>query len=251
MEAAGAISRYDAMMQEYCRTRDVALRNELLEHYGYIAEIAAKKFAGRGVEYDDLYQVASLALLRALERYDEERGVKFGSFAMPSVIGEIKNYFRDRSRAIRLPRRASEQMKRLREVQEELTIQLDRPPKPEEIAQTMQVPLEQVYELLEARASTRIFSLDEAAPGNNGEEGMRLGDLIGEEPREYDAIENADFLKRAFAMLTEEERNVILARFVENKSQRAIAQDMGVSQMYISRLERRVLARLREQLVQN
>ncbi len=238
---------YEELMLEYCKTREIALRNELLNHYLFIAEIAAKKFVGRGVDYDDLLQVASLALIRALERFDCTRNVKFGSFATPSVIGEIKNYFRDRSRSIRLPRRATELLKRLYEVQEAFTSRMDRPPRPDEIAHEMEVPVETVYELMEAKASSQILSLDETVQGQDGE--RSLADLIGTESDEYVTIENADFLKRSLGQLTEEERSVLIERYVHHKSQRTIAEDLGVSQMYVSRLERRVLTKLREKLV--
>lgn len=237
---------YEKLLREYCQTRDIDLRNQLLTHYLYIAEIAAKKFVGRGVEYDDLFQVASLALIRALERFDCERNVKFGSFATPSVIGEIKNYFRDRSRSIRLPRRTNEMLKKLYEVQEGLTSSFGRPPKPEEIAKEMQVPVETVYELMEAKASVQMVSLDETVQSQEGE--RSLADFIGEESEEYTNIENADFLVRNLKQLNEEERQVLINRYVKRKSQRAIAEEMGVSQMYVSRMERRILAKLKDRL---
>ncbi len=236
----------DVLLQEYCTTRDIGLRNELLGHYLFIAEIAAKKFVGRGVDYDDLYQVASLALIRALERFDCARNVKFGSFATPSVIGEIKNYFRDRSRSIRLPRRAAEMLKKLYEVQESFTTRAGRPPRPEELAAEMNIPVETVYELMEAKVSAQLLSLDEAVQGQDGE--RSLADLIGAESEEYANIENADFLHRSLSQLTEEERKVLIDRYVHRKSQRSIAETMGVSQMYVSRLERRVLTKLRERM---
>lgn len=235
---------YDDMMHEYCQTKDIDLRNELLSHYLYIAQIAAKKFVGRGVEYDDLYQVASLALIRALERFDDSRNVKFGSFATPSVIGEIKNYFRDRSRSIRLPRRANELLKKLYETQEMLTLELDRVPRPEELAKRMEVPVETIYELMEAKASIKIVSLDETVPGQEGE--RSLADLIGAESEEFLNIENADFLKYSLAQLNDEERDVLMQRYVYRKSQRSIAEEMGVSQMYVSRLERKILDKIRQ-----
>lgn len=240
-----AIER-DTLLQEYCETRDIGLRNELLGHYLFIAEIAAKKFVGRGVDYDDLYQVASLALIRALERFDCTRNVKFGSFATPSVIGEIKNYFRDRSRSIRLPRRATEMLKKLYEVQETLTTRMGKPPRPEELAAEMGVPLETIYELMEAKVSAQLLSLDEAVQGQDGE--RSLAELIGAESEEYASIENADFLHRSLSQLTDEERKVLIDRYVHRKSQRSIAETMGVSQMYVSRLERRVLTKLRERM---
>lgn len=235
---------YDLIMREYCETHDIDLRNQLLTHYLYIAEIAAKKFVGRGVEYDDLFQVASLALISALERFDYSRNVKFGSFATPSVIGEIKNYFRDRSRSIRLPRRTNEMLKKLYEAQEELTNTLNHPPRPEEIAARLQVTLETVYELMEAKINIQMLSLDETVQGQEGE--RSLVDLIGAESEEYIGIENADFLVRNLGQLSDEERSVLINRYVHRKSQRTIAEEMNVSQMYVSRLERRVLTKLRE-----
>ena len=236
-------------LEEYCKTRDVDLRNELLAHYLYIAEIAAKKFVGRGVDYDDLYQVASLALIRVLERYDIDRNVKFGSFATPSVIGEIKNYFRDRSNSIRLPRRANELLKKMYEAQEMLTAELGHPPRPEEIAKRMEVRVETIYELMEIKANAKVVSLDDVVPGKDGD--RSVGEMIGTESEEFVGIENADFLKRCLAQLNDEEREVLLQRYVQRKSQRAIAEDMNVSQMYVSRLERKVLEKLREKWVDN
>jgi len=107
-----AQTQKEELLRKYCETRDIKLRNELVDHYLYIAEIIAKKFANRGVEYDDLFQVASLALIKALERYDIAKGYKFSSFATPTIIGEIKNYFRDKSRIIRLPRKENEMIKK-------------------------------------------------------------------------------------------------------------------------------------------
>ena len=239
---------YDAMLAEYCESRDLELRNQLLAKYLYIAEIAAKKFVGRGVEYDDLFQVASLALIRAIERFDCSRKVKFGSFATPSVIGEIKNYFRDRSRSIRLPRRANEMMKKMLEAQEMLMVELNRPPRPDEIAAALSVSEETVYELMEAKASVKVISLDEAIQSEEGE--RSLADLIGAEAEEYTLIENMDFLKKSLDQLGEEERRVLIARYIHRNSQRMIAEKMGVSQMYISRLERKVFEKLRKKMME-
>ncbi|MDD3920867.1 MAG: sigma-70 family RNA polymerase sigma factor [Eubacteriales bacterium] len=248
MEQAYSQTQYDSMLEEYCKTRNEGLRNELVQHYLYIAQIAAKKFTGRGVEYDDLFQVASLALLRALERYDFSRGVKFGSFATPSVIGEIKNYFRDKSRSVRLPRRMSELMKRMLEAQDALVSENDRQPRPEELADRMNLPLDTVYELLEAKAGRNVLSLDEMVPGKDNEKS--LAEMLGVDAREYTDIENADYFRASLARLSEMEQSVLIARFVHDKSQRDIAESMGVSQMYISRMERRILAMLKREILE-
>ena len=235
---------HEALLQKYCKTRNLELRNELLEHYLFIAEIAAKKFIGRGVDYDDLFQVASLALIRALERFDCSREIKFGSFATPSVIGEIKNYFRDRSRTIRLPRRMTEMMKKFYEAEENFINTNGRSPQPDELASELNVSIENIYELIEAKSNMQMLSIDETVPVQDG---MRsLADVLGEESEAYLSIENADFVNRSLSSLTTQEREIIIMRYIQRKSQRAVAEIMGVSQMYISRLERRVLAKLRE-----
>ena len=108
------------LFDEYSQTGDIAARNTLLEHYLYMAQIIAKKFTGRGVEYEDLLQVASMALVKAIERFDPSRGIKFTSFAAPSLIGEIKNYFRDKTRLLHISRRDSEQLMQLAEAKEKL-----------------------------------------------------------------------------------------------------------------------------------
>ncbi|OQA15074.1 MAG: RNA polymerase sigma factor SigF [Firmicutes bacterium ADurb.Bin356] len=240
---------HEALLQKYCKTRNLELRNELLEHYLFIAEIAAKKFVGRGVDYDDLFQVASLALIRALERFDCSREIKFGSFATPSVIGEIKNYFRDRSRTIRLPRRMTEMMKKFYEAEENFINTNGRSPQPDELASELNVSIENIYELIEAKSNMQMLSIDETVPVQDG---MRsLADVLGEESEAYLNIENADFVNRSLSSLTTQEREIIIMRYVRRKSQRAVAEIMGVSQMYISRLERRVLAKLRELILKD
>ena len=233
--------KLEELLKEYCDTRDITLRNKLLNEYLYIAEIIAKKFVNRGVEYDDLFQIASLALLKALERYDINKGYKFSSFATPTIIGEIKNYFRDRSRIIRLPRKESEMIKKLEKARHQLTYSLGRSPKPEEIAEHLGISTEEVLELMESSYITNTISLDYYI--DDGETDLSM--LIGEEEKDYIRIEDRDLVEKAMEKLNDPERKVIYERFFNERSQRDIAEEIGVSQMYISRLERRVLQRLK------
>ena len=152
-----------ALLSEYCRTRDRKLRNSLVEEYMYIAEISARRFSGRGVEYDDLLQVASLALIKALERFDCSKGVEFTSFATPSVVGEVKNYFRDKLRLVRLPRRSTEIMRRAELARERLGHELGRNPTPAEIARALKLPVEVVLEAMESHTAGFSVSLDDRA----------------------------------------------------------------------------------------
>jgi RNA polymerase sigma-B factor len=234
--------KIEDMLAEYCETRDIELRNKLASEFLYIAEIIAKKFTNRGIEYDDLFQVASLALLKALERYDIKKGYKFSSFATPTIVGEIKNYFRDKSRLIRLPRKESEYIKKIEIAKTQLFNQLNRTPTPEEIGDYLGISSEQVLELMESSYATKTASLDFYID-NEGE--TDLMSVIGQEEKYYRLVEDKDFIQRVMSTLDEQERKVITERFYKGRSQREISEEMGVSQMYISRMERRILERFR------
>lgn len=235
----------DSLLAEYCRTRDIELRNQLVGKYLYIAEIIAKKFTNRGIEYDDLFQVASLALLKALERYDISRGYKFSSFATPTIVGEIKNYFRDKSRLIRLPRKESEYIKKIENAKTHLSNMFGRSPTPDEIGEYLGITSEQVLELMESSYSTKTASLDFYID-SEGETDLMA--VIGREEKDYGLIEDKDFIQRIMSTLNEQEKKVITERFYKGRSQREISEEMGVSQMYVSRMERRILERFRRQL---
>lgn len=244
METNQSKAKYEELMRAYCTNREVSLRNELLGHYMYIAQIAAKKFSGRGIEFDDLLQTASLALIKAMERFDCNRDVQFSTFATPCVIGEIKNYFRDKSRTVRLPRRNGEMLKRMESACEQLTAELETQPRPDQIAARMGVNTEVVHELLEMRSRTQMISLDELMPDLDGEKSY--ADIVGDNEPAYIDIENKDFFERIMGELEESEQLLLKMRYIENRSQREVASRMGVSQMYISRMERRIITKIRQ-----
>ena len=150
----------DALLVQYALTRSIELRDRIVECYLYIAEIVARKFSGRGVDYDDLYQVAALALVKGVERFDAEKGVKFASFITPTMVGEVKNYFRDRSRTIRLPRRAAQLARELRETKNILEQKLGRSPKVSELAESMGLSDAEVLEAMELGNAMTPASLD-------------------------------------------------------------------------------------------
>ncbi len=232
----------EILLKEYCKTRDIELRNLLVQKYLYIAEIIAKKFVNRGIDYDDLYQVASLALIKALERYDINKGYKFSSFATPTIIGEIKNYFRDKSRIIRLSRKENEMLKKLDEARTHLSATLGRSPKPEELAEYLDMTVEEVLELMESNQKANPLSLDYYIDEDNETE---LSAVIGHEEDGYINVENRDFIDSIMDKLNDVEKKVIYERFYNQRSQKDIAEEMGVSQMYISRLERKILRKLK------
>ncbi len=223
-------------------TGDETLRDYILNKYLYVAEIVAKKFMNRGVEYDDLFQVASLALVKAVDRFETSRGVKFISFATPTLVGEIKNYFRDKTRMIRISRRDSEMIRKLEDIKEYMTAKLGRSVSPEEIAQKLSLPVERVLELMEAQSAAYAASLDNYITVN---EDIKLIRLLGSTDDEYEKVEDRDFLKHCMAQLGDIEKRLIRERYAEGKSQREVAAALGVSQMYVSRVERKILVKFR------
>lgn len=229
----------DALMEEYQQTRDIEVRNRLLEHYLYIADIVAKKFVGRGVPFEDLKQVAAMALVKALERYDSSREIRFTSFATPSLVGEVKNFFRDKTRMVHISRRDSEQLVKLQEAR---TICQNRGDNsPQALAEEMGLPVDRVLELLEIRQNSSVASLDQAV----GEDDTPMGHYLGTTDEGFEKVENREFLKEALAALDEQERKLIHLRFWKGSSQREVAAQLGISQMSVSRMEKRILEKMR------
>ena len=230
------------LFERYEYDKSDALRGYILGKYLYVAEIMAKKFINRGVEYDDLFQVASLALVKAVDRYECSRGVKFISFATPTLVGEIKNYFRDKTRMIRISRRDSELIRKLDDTKEYLTSELGRSVSPEEIAEKLSISVERVLELMETKSAAYAASLDSYITVNAD---LKLIKLLGNTDDEYEKIDDRDFIKKCIDQLDDIERRLIQERFAEGKSQREVAEALGVSQMYISRVERKILVKFR------
>lgn len=232
----------ERLFEEYRKTKDINLRNELVNRHLYIAEIVAKKFVNRGIDYDDLYQVACIALINAVERFEPNKGYKFTSFATPTLMGEIKRYFRDRASIIRLPRRIYETSTKIKNATEALATKLKRPPKIEEIAEYVGITPEEVLEIIEASSSYMPQSLDQTM---YEDEEMTLADVLGKSDENLQQVENIEAIKKAMNRLNHLEREFIQKRFFEDKTQKQIAEEMKVSQMYISRLEKKVLQKLK------
>lgn len=238
----------DALLVQYALSRAPDLRDRIVEAYLYIAEIVAKKFSGRGVDYDDLYQVAALALVKGIERFDVEKGIKFASFITPTMVGEVKNYFRDRSRTIRLPRRSAQLARELREVKAKLEQQLGRSPKVSELAVAMGLSDAEVLEAMELGNAMTPASLDAQMADEDSE--SSLSTFLGFSDPGYSDFERNDMLERAMSALDARQRAVIIARFYEGLSQRDVAAQLNISQMTVSRIERQALDRLRERMTE-
>ena len=234
----------EELFQAYMQTKEISLRDQIMEKNLYIAQIIAKKFTGRGVEFDDLYQVACLALLKAIERFDITRGIKFSSFATPSIIGEIKNYFRDRTRMMRISRKDSEQLLKLNEARHELEQSLGYSPRPEQLAEKLDVSTERILELLETQRVSAMIPIDKLTNPDDDEKDLYA--VIGKEDDSFSTIENADFINKSLSRLEEKERFLITERFLHNRTQKEVAAMLNVSQMYVSRYEGKILKKMRE-----
>jgi len=240
-----APAEIEVLLKQYALTHSPEYRDRVVEAHLYIAEIIARKFSGRGVDYDDLYQVAALALFKAVDRFDSSRGIKFASFVTPGMVGEVKNYFRDKARTIRPPRRSMELIKTVEQARDVLLQQLGRYPTLDEIAEYTGLEEDTVLEVMEAAASQPV-SLDMQL--SSEDEDYTLASSLGTQESGFGEFENADMLRRAMAKLSDQQRDVIRLRFFENRSQREVAAELGVSQMSVSRAERRALEILRDEL---
>ncbi len=236
------------LFQKYIETKDIDIRNSIVEKYLYLVDILVKRYLNKGVEYDDLYQVGSMALVLAADRYNPDRGVEFPAFATPTILGEIKRYFRDKGWSIKVPRRMKDLSVKLPKVQQQLENELQRSPTIHEIAEQLQVSDETVIEAMESGRAYSAYSLQQSLENDSDSEGGSfLERYTGEEDASFGTVENADFLKRAMDSFTPEERKFCTMRFIEGMTQQKIAEKLGVSQMTVSRTEKKIKARFKEE----
>ena len=224
---------------------DQRAREELVERFLPLARNLARRYAGAREPFDDLLQVASLGLVKAIDRFDINRGAAFSSFAVPTILGELKRYFRDLGWSVHVPRGAQEQALKVQEAQERLTSRSGRPPTVNELAQYLELEVADVLDALETAAAHHSASLDAPREDRDDESGS-LVDLFGEEDGRYELIEEATTISVAARELTPRERRVLALRFAGDMTQTQIAQEIGVSQMQVSRILRRALTQLRE-----
>ncbi|MDO9377841.1 MAG: RNA polymerase sigma factor SigF [Nocardioidaceae bacterium] len=237
--AFAELARADDAGRSEARTRLVQLHLPLVEHL-------AKRFRNRGEPLDDLVQVGTIGLLKAIDRFESDRGVEFSTYATPTVVGEIKRHFRDKGWSIRVPRRLQEMRISLAGATAELNQQLGRSPTITEIAARLDVSEETVLEGLESANAYSTLSLD--APDARSGEGGSMADVLGEDDQALQHVEYRESLKPLLAALEPRDRQILMLRFFGQMTQSQIAQEIGMSQMHVSRLLSRTLARLREGL---
>lgn len=240
-----ADEKTNELFKRYKETGDITIRNKIAEKYLYIADILAKKFAGRGVEYDDLKQVAALALVRGIDRFDVDMGMQFSTFITPTITGEIKNYFRDKSRVVKLPRRLGEISMAVKKFAADYAAQEGVKPSVRKIAEALSLSEEDVVQAMEIGGT---ISLDSMAADSDGDNDRSLYSLLAGGEDKYEAFETKETLAAAMRDFSDTEKALIKFRYVDELSQNETAKRLGVSQMFVSRMERKLLLKLREKL---
>ncbi|MDF3280990.1 SigB/SigF/SigG family RNA polymerase sigma factor [Gordonia sp. N1V] len=243
-EYADVIPMLAEMRAESDADHRSVLRDRVIERCLPLAEHVARRFADRGEAFDDLVQVARIGLVNAVDRFDVERGANFLSFAVPTVMGEVRRHFRDGTWSMRVPRRSKEISLRIGRAADELVQRLGRSPRPSELAEFLDLSVDEVIDGLMARSAYNSISIDAEAD----EQRQSIGDTLGGDDEHLAAVEDYVTLAPAMARLPERERNILSLRFFRGMSQSEIAAEVGISQMHVSRLLSRTLRALREEL---
>ncbi|MGQ0467282.1 MAG: RNA polymerase sigma factor SigF [Sporichthyaceae bacterium] len=225
-----------------------ALRDRLVELHLPLVEHLARRFRNRGEPLDDLVQVATIGLIKSIDRFDVERGVEFSTYATPTIVGEIKRHFRDRGWAVRVPRRLQELRVTLTSARAELSQKLGRAPTVAELAENLGLSEEEVLEGLESANAYSTLSLD-ATDSSADDDGPAVVDQLGAEDEALAGVEYRESLKPLLEQLSPREKRILLLRFFGNMTQSQIASEIGISQMHVSRLLARTLAKLRADLL--
>lgn len=238
------------LFTRYRLEEDEDARDELIEMYLNLVKYLASRFRNRGEPIDDLVQVGTIGLIKAIDRFDIDRQVEFTTYATPTIVGELKRYFRDKGWAIKVPRRLQELSFRVNQAVDALTQKLQRSPSISEIAEYLEVTPEEVLEAMETSEAYNFVSL-ESDRSSDGSESFSILEYIGKDDALMAAVEDRTTLQAAFKELTPQEQRVLYLRFFEGLTQTEIARQLEISQMQVSRLLRRTLKVLRENIVRD
>jgi RNA polymerase sigma-B factor len=234
------------LFAEYQRTRDPQVRDRLILAHMNLVRYLARKFANRGEPLEDLIQVGMIGLINAIDRFDPDRGIRFATYATPTIVGEIRRHFRDRGWAVKVPRRLQELNLAANKAVDELTQRLDRAPTVPELAEELNISEAEALEAMELGELYELPSLDSEMGGESDEVRSRLADYVGSVDEEIERFERRARLAQALQSLTPRERRIIELRFFDNLSQTQVAKRLDISQMHVSRLQQRALAKLRQ-----
>lgn len=240
--------RTHELFRRYHQTQDPEIRDELVRMYLNLVEYLARKFKSRGEPLEDLIQVGTIGLIKAIDRFDINRSVEFTTYATPTIVGELKRYFRDKGWAIRVPRRLQELNLQIGHVIGDLTQELRRTPTITEIADRLGVLTEEVIEALETSEAYNFISLDGDLASDSGEV-FSLLEYVGEDDKHLSNLEDRASLAAALADLSPQEQKILYLRFFRGLTQTEIASELNISQMHVSRLLRRTLQILRQKML--
>jgi RNA polymerase sigma-B factor len=233
------------LLRRYHEDGDLRAREQLIEQYMSLVRSLARRYSYRGEQLEDLVQIGAIGLIKAIDRFDLERGVELTTYATPNIIGEIKRHFRDKGWSVRVPRGLQELNVQLSRLVEQLTVQLARSPTIPELAKAAGVEEEQVLEALESGRAYTSLSLSVGGGGGDDDDLDPL-ESLGTEEHQYEVSEDRAVLAPGFKVLDERERKILQLRFFDGLTQSQIAQQVGISQMHVSRLIRRSLEKIRE-----
>jgi RNA polymerase sigma-B factor len=235
------------LLRRYHEQGDLAAREQLIEQYLSLVRSLARRYSYRGEQLEDLVQIGCIGLIKAIDRFDLDRGVELTTYATPNIIGEIKRHFRDKGWAVRVPRGLQELNVQLSRLIEEQTVQLGRSPTVAELAKAAGVDEEDVLEALE---SGRAYSSLSLSAGGGDDDELDPLESLGTVEHQYEVSEDRAVLAPGFRVLDERERRILHLRFFDGLTQSQIAQQVGISQMHVSRLIRRSLDKIRAEIVE-
>ena len=234
------------LLRRYHENGDLQAREQLIEKHMSLVRSLARRYSYRGEQLDDLIQIGAIGLIKAIDRFDVDRGVELTTYATPNIIGEIKRHFRDKGWAVRVPRGLQELNVQLSRLVEQLTVELGRSPTIPELAKAAGIEDERVLEALESGRAYRPLSLSVGAGGDDDD--LDPLESIGTDEHQYEVSEDRAVLAPGFRVLDDRERTILHLRYFEGLTQSQIAQQIGISQMHVSRLIRRSLEKIRQEI---
>jgi RNA polymerase sigma-B factor len=244
-----SMQEINELIKAYQEHQDEEAQNKLVLHYQNLVSTIARKYSKGGSYHEDIVQVGMIGLLGAIRRYDESFGKSFEAFAIPTIIGEIKRFLRDKTWSIHVPRRIKELGPKIKTTVEELTTKLHRSPKVEEIAEALHVSEEEVLEAMEIGKSYQALSIDHSIEADSDGGTVTLLDIVGTIDEGYEKINQKLVLEKVLHVLTDREKKIIQYTYLDNMSQKDAGEKLGISQMHVSRLQRRAIKKLQEAIL--
>jgi len=238
-----------AWIKLYQEEKDDEAQTRLVENYQYLVESIARKYSNGRSYHDDIVQVGMLGLLGAIRRFDPEFGRSFEAFAVPTIVGEIKRFLRDKTWDVHVPRRIKELGPRIKSTVEVLTTELQRSPKVSEIAERLEVTEEEVLEAMEMSRSYQALSMDHSIESDSDGSTVTLFDVVGQEDDEFEKTNRRMIVSEAMNVLNEREKQIIQLTYLEQLSQKEAGERLGISQMHVSRLQRKAIKKLQQAII--